>query len=63
MRVLNKFFFMGMGTGVILTVALIVLAGFILVRTGADMEGLEQRLSPPPFPTRTEVSDLNWVTS
>ena len=57
MRFFNKYFFIGLGSGAVLTIALIFLAGYILfMRTMPSPEKIEAILRPPEFPNDQQVS-------
>lgn len=57
MRFFNKYFFIGLGSGAVLTIALIFLAGYLLfMRTMPSPEKLEAMLRPPEFPSDQQVS-------
>lgn len=62
MRFFNKYFFTGVGVGVLLTIAIIVGAGFIMVKFMApDMETIQAQLKPPTFPEHEKLSVYGTV--
>jgi len=66
MRFFNKYFFIGMGSGVLLTVAVIVVIVIIFIKTmSGNIEKMEATLSPPQFPEYSKLSiygtaDYSW---
>jgi thiol-disulfide isomerase/thioredoxin len=61
MKFFNKYFFIGLGVGLVLMIAIIVVGGYIFVRsfTSRSGEKIESILQPPPFPARIRM-DYNW---
>lgn len=57
MRFFNKYFFIGLATGVALTIAVIFAGGYILIKTmSEDAEKMEAMLSAPNFPPSSQTS-------
>jgi thiol-disulfide isomerase/thioredoxin len=61
MKILNRYFFIGLAAGLILTILIISGGGYILLRsfTSRSGEKLESILQPPPFPVEAKM-DYNW---
>ncbi len=70
MRFLNKYFFIGLATGVLLTIAVLVVGGLIFVKTMSeimheDAEEVVAMLPAPKFPDHSNLSvygqaDYDW---
>ena len=64
MSFFNRYFFVGLAAGVGLTVALILVAGLLLMlQVRHQMDDLSDRgggLSPPPFPQQESLTDVEW---
>ena len=61
MSFFNRYFFVGLAAGVVLTVASIMVASlllFLLAKKQMDFPGGE--LSPPPFPQQESVIGVEW---
>lgn len=66
MKIFNRNFFFGVGTGVLITILIIVVAGYLFVwwyssnTTQKGEEILERSLEAPPFPSAV-LADYNWT--
>jgi thiol-disulfide isomerase/thioredoxin len=65
MRFLNRYLFIGIGVGVVLTLAVFFGVGFIAYKTMLTPEKMEAMLQPPHFPDPSKASvlgqaDLTW---
>lgn len=67
MRFFNKYFFIGLASGVALTIAVIFVGGYIFIKTmSEDAKMMEAMLSAPNFPTSSQTSiygqvDYGWT--
>ena len=66
MRFFNKYFFVGFGSGIILTILLLVLTGFLLFKfAGPNEEKMRAMLRPPEFPSVQKASAFDeagyWI--
>ncbi len=61
MKILNRSFFIGLVTGIILGILIVIVGGylFVLSFTSRTEERMESMLQPPPFPTQTTM-DYDW---
>ena len=61
MKFFNKDFFIGLVAGLMLTITIIIVGGYILIRsfTPSPTESPEVMLQPPPFPAQMKM-DYNW---
>ncbi len=61
MKFFNKNFFIGLVAGLILMIGIIIVGGYIFIRsfTPRAREGIQSMLQPPPFPTKAKM-DYNW---
>jgi len=61
MKFFNKNFFIGLVAGLVLMLVIIIVGGYIFIRsfTPRAREGLESMLQPPPVPTQVKM-DYNW---
>jgi thiol-disulfide isomerase/thioredoxin len=68
MRFFNKYYFAGLGTGIILMIALVLLAGFILVKNlMPSPEKMASILRPSEFPSSERINvfenSQDWILS
>lgn len=68
MRFFNKYYFAGLGTGIVLMFMLVFLAGYILVkRAMPNPENVASMLRPPEFPSIEKIdvfeSSKGWTLS
>ncbi len=59
MRILNKHFFFGVGTGILLTILGIIGTGILLAKIFYTPENLQSSIGAPPFPSNASV-DYAW---
>lgn len=64
MKFFNKYFFFGLGTGLVLGVILVIggfaIFGFIMMKSFSDMNKMEDRLKPPLLPIERSV-EYDWI--
>lgn len=61
MKFFNRYFFIGLGAGSVLTIIILIAGGYILFRslTLRTGERIESILKPPPFPSDARM-DYHW---
>ena len=61
MKFFNRYFFIGLVAGLFLTILIIIVGGYIFIRSYTPRTGgsLESMLQPPPFPTQMKM-DYDW---
>ncbi|MDQ3651228.1 MAG: redoxin domain-containing protein [Acidobacteriota bacterium] len=60
MPLLNKHFFLGIGTGVALTIFVLISGGVLITKVVLDPAKLQQYIEAPPIPYTMPV-DYNWT--
>lgn len=61
MKFFNRYFFIGLGAGSVLTIIILIAGGYIIFRslTSRTGERIESILRPPPFPAEARM-DYHW---
>ncbi len=61
MKFFNRYFFIGLVAGLVLTIIIIIVGGYIFIRsfTPRTTGSLESMLQPPAFPTQMKMN-YNW---
>ena len=61
MKIFDRSFLVGLATGIVLGILIVIFGGYILIRSVAPKpgEGLEAMLQPPPLPVQTKMN-YDW---
>ena len=67
MKIFNKYFFIGMATGIVLIIIVIGVGGYLFIKTMSknQAEQIKTMLSPPSFPEQSKIAiygqaDYSW---